>query len=67
MNQVEKVATKSFNHFIEEGDGNLAAARKLFAEWVGENSPKISTPCRESWKSLIVAIDWCFRDAGWSP
>jgi hypothetical protein len=67
MTQLEKVATKSFNHWLEEGNGNIFVARTLFAEWVGENSPHISDGAKESWKALIVAIDWCFQDAGWSP
>lgn len=66
MNQLEKVATRSFNHFIEEGNGNLYEARTLFAEWVGEFSPQISDSAKDSWRTLIVAIDWCFQDAGYS-
>ena len=67
MNQLEKVAMRSFNHFMEEGNGDMAMARRLFAEWVGEFSPMIGNPAKESWSTLIVAIDYCFRDAGWSP
>lgn len=67
MTQLEKVATKSFNHFMEEGDGNMYSARKLFAEWVGENSPRISDSSKDSWKRLVLAIDWCFQEAGYKP
>jgi len=65
MNQLEKIATMSFNHFLEEGDGNLLSARTHFVRWVGEYSPQISESCRESWSTLILAIDICFQDAGY--
>lgn len=67
MNQLEKVATRSFNHFCEQGDGNLYEARALFAEWVGEFSPVIGESAKDSWRTLILAIDWCFHDAGYKP
>ena len=67
MNQVEKVATKSFNYFIEEGDGNVYKARALFAEWVEETSPLIPDSAKESWSTLVLAIHWCFQDAGYKP
>ena len=65
--QLERVATKSFNHWLEEGNGNMLAARSLFAEWVNENSPHITPSSKDSWKTLVLAIDWCFRDAGYVP
>ena len=65
MNQLEKVAMKSFNHFMEEGDGNIMEARVHFSRWVGEFSPMISESGKESWKTLVLAIDWCFQDGGY--
>lgn len=66
MNQLERVATRSFNHFIEEGGGNLYEARALFAAWVSEFSPLIGESAKDSWRTLVVAIDWCFQDAGYT-
>jgi len=66
MTQLEKIAMRSFNHYIEMADGNMREARALFAEWVGETSPLIGESSKQSWTMLIVAIDWCFQDAGYT-
>jgi hypothetical protein len=63
VSQAEKIATKTFNHFVEEADGSLVGGRRLFLEWMGETSPLITPDAVHTWTMLTVCIDWLFQEA----
>jgi hypothetical protein len=63
MSQLENIAMKSFNHFVEMADGNMKLARSYYLTWVGENAPHIGEAARHSWVALTLTIDWLFQEA----
>jgi hypothetical protein len=63
VSQAEKIATKSFNYWVEEAGGNCVEARKLFKAWREETSPFITPDAVHTWTMLCVCIDWLFQEA----
>jgi len=57
MSTFDRVVMKAANHFVEQAEGNMREARKLYLEWVGECDPLISEGGRNSWVALIIALD----------
>ena len=66
VSQVEKVATKIFNYYLEEADGDLLLAKDLFESWVEETADLVAPESRDSLLALVMSVYFLFKDASGS-